>query len=97
MSFVKYLVIALFVYLVVVSLVSAVVTAWDKRVSKIPGHRRVPEKTLITLALIGGSLAMYMTMLSVRHKTKHPKFMVGIPAIMILQTAIAVFVCNSLR
>ncbi len=93
----KYLVIALLVYLVGVSLVSSVITAWDKRVSKIPEHRRVPEKTLITLALIGGSLAMYMTMLSVRHKTKHPKFMVGIPVIMILQMALAVFICVYLR
>ena len=85
------------VYLVAVSLISAVITVYDKKVSKISGHRRVPEKTLLLWSLVGGSIAMYLTMLTVRHKTKHPKFMVGIPAIIILQYGVFMLVRNLLR
>jgi uncharacterized membrane protein YsdA (DUF1294 family) len=48
----------------------------------------------LLLSLLGGSVAMFATMLMIRHKTKHLKFMLGIPAIMILQAAaiIAYFV-----
>lgn len=85
------------VYLCAVSLLSVIVTAWDKRVSKIPGRRRVPEKTLMILAAAGGSVAMLFTMLLIRHKTKHPKFMVGIPAIIIAQYGIIFLVYNFLK
>jgi uncharacterized membrane protein YsdA (DUF1294 family) len=43
------------------------------------------------MALIGGSVAMYVTMRTIRHKTQHAKFMIGIPAIILLQLAGAVF------
>lgn len=81
-------------YIGIVSLVSVAVTSYDKRVSKIKGHRRVPEKALIILSLIGGSAAMYLTMLAIRHKTKHPKFMIGIPAIIVIQYGVIVLVRN---
>jgi uncharacterized membrane protein YsdA (DUF1294 family) len=38
---------------------------------------------------IGGSVAMFVTMQLIRHKTKHVKFMLGIPLIIIAQIAIA--------
>ncbi len=78
-------------YLALLSLISIVVCIYDKVVSKKNRvELRVPEKTLLFLALIGGSVAMLLTMLLIRHKTKHLKFMLGIPAIMVLQAA-AVF------
>ncbi len=71
-------------YLAVINLAAAAVTIHDKRAAK--KHRwRVPEKTLLLLAAAGGALAMYVTMLTIRHKTKHAKFMLGIPAILGLQ------------
>lgn len=85
------------IYFAVVSLISVIITVYDKKVSKISGHRRVPEKTLLLWSLVGGSIAMYLTMLTVRHKTKHPKFMVGIPAIIILQYGVFMLVRNLLR
>ena len=48
--------------------------------------RRVPEKTLFLTAAFGGSIAMYLTMLTVRHKTKHKRFMIGLPLIIFVQT-----------
>ena len=43
---------------------------------------RIPEATLLTIALMGGSLGSLVGMYTVRHKTKHPKFAVGIPVIL---------------
>lgn len=75
-------------YIAIISLVSIVVCIYDKKISKKNRvELRIPEKTLLILSALGGSVAMYVTMLIVRHKTKHFKFMFGIPAIMVLQAA----------
>ena len=50
--------------------------------------RRIRERTLFVLCFLGGSPAMYLTMLAIRHKTKHKSFMIGIPLIMLLQITI---------
>ena len=78
----------LWVYLIVMSVVAAIVTVFDKISAKL-GGRRVPETTLMTLAALGGSAAMLAVMLLIRHKTRHPKFMLGIPLIIIIQLAAA--------
>lgn len=52
---------------------------------------RIPEATLMGVAAIGGSIGSLLGMYTVRHKTKHPKFTVGIPVILALQIAAAVF------
>ena len=46
---------------------------------------RIPEVTLLTAAALGGSLGCLLGMYTVRHKTKHLKFTVGIPVILVLQ------------
>lgn len=79
-------------YIAVISLISAVVCIADKHNSKIKGRRRVPEKTLLLLSALGGSAAMLTVMLLIRHKTKKPKFMIGIPVIIILQYAVLMLV-----
>lgn len=77
-------------YLAVISLISMIVCIYDKKISrKNKVQLRIPEKSLLFLSLIGGSVAMYVTMMLIRHKTKHVKFMLGIPLIIILQIAIA--------
>ncbi len=81
------------VYLAVVSIISVIVCIYDKIASKTQNVKlRTPEKKLLFFSLIGGSVAMFITMLLIRHKTKHAKFMLGIPAIIILQVAAAVAV-----
>ena len=78
-------------YIAIISIVSIVVCVYDKKISKKNKVQlRVPEKNLLILSALGGSVAMFITMLLVRHKTKHVKFMLGIPVIMILQ-ALAIF------
>ena len=76
-------------YILIISVISIVVCIYDKKISKKNRvELRTPEKTLLLLSALGGSVAMFITMLLIRHKTKHFKFMVGIPLIMIVQAAI---------
>lgn len=78
-------------YVAIVSLISIIVTIYDKKIAG-TGKRRVPEATLLMWSALGGSVAMYLTMFAIRHKTKHKKFMIGIPLIMILQAAAIYFI-----
>lgn len=59
-------------------------TIHDKNSSR--KHKwRVPESTLLILAALSGCVGMYVTMHIIHHKTKKPKFMVGIPVIFVLE------------
>ena len=53
---------------------------------------RISEKNLLLISLIGGSLGMFAGMHIFKHKTKHLKFTIGVPAIFILQIITAVYI-----
>lgn len=90
---IMYLTIAL-IYFAVINIISVVVCCYDKLMA-IKGKRRISEKTLLNLSVLGGGIAMYITMCIIRHKTKHPKFMLGIPLIIAIQiTILLVFLKN---
>lgn len=81
------------IYIAIISLISVIVCIYDKKISKKNRvELRVPEKTLMFLSAIGGGVAMFITMLLIRHKTKHVKFMLGIPLLIILH-AVIIVVC----
>lgn len=84
------------IYLAVISLLSVGVTAADKSFARKIGHRRVPESTLLLYAAFGGSAAMLITMLLIRHKTKHVKFMLGIPLILLFQAVVVLWIVTRL-
>ncbi|MBQ3264196.1 MAG: DUF1294 domain-containing protein [Ruminococcus sp.] len=79
----------LIVYLIAINLFAVIITVHDKRAAA-RGHWRVKENTLLLVAALGGSAAMYLTMQLIRHKTRKPKFTVVIPLIFVLQ-CVAVF------
>lgn len=81
------------IYLGVISLISVVVCCYDKFAAKHNPRHRTRESTLLLLSALGGSVAMFVTMQLIRHKTKHVKFMVGIPLIILVQAALVVFLC----
>ena len=84
------------VYLAGISLIAAVAAIVDKiRASRQRG-RRVPENTLMLLGALGGAGAMLITMLMIRHKTKHIKFMLGLPIILVFQAVIALYLVSLL-
>lgn len=79
------------IYLAIISAAAVIITVSDK--SRAQRHkRRISEKALFLTALLGGSAAMYLTMIAVRHKTRHKRFMIGLPLIMIVQAAAIAFV-----
>ena len=86
----KELLIFLLSYLALISAVTCVITIADK-IKAGKGAFRIPEKTLLILAFLGGSVAEYLTMRCIRHKTLHKKFMIGLPVIIALQILIFAF------
>ena len=80
----KYIILAAVCWFAVISLVGIILTVYDKRIAG-SGKRRIPEATLMTVGLLGAAGPMY---LKIRHKTKHKKFMLGLPAEVILHILI---------
>lgn len=79
------------IYLLLINFISFASMGIDKR-KAIRKQYRIPEKTLFFLALLGGSIGSILGMRVFRHKTKHLSFCVGMPAILILQLAVAYFI-----
>lgn len=77
-----------FIWFILISAVSIIMTVYDKWAAK-HKKRRVPERTLLSLGIVGGAAAMYLTMKMIRHKTKKKKFMVGLPLEILLHVLIA--------
>ena len=71
-------------YLAIINIVAILLTLQDKRAARLH-HWRIKERTLLLISALGGSVGMLVTMLIIRHKTKHAKFTVGIPAMIALQ------------
>lgn len=82
------------VYVVAISVMAAILTIADKRKAK-QGKWRISENTLMIVGLLGGALAMYITMKTIRHKTLHKKFMIGLPLEILLHcilVLVAIFI-----
>jgi len=76
-------------YLIAVNLALFLVMGFDKRAAR-RQRRRVPETTLLFLAVIGGSIGGIAGMLLFRHKTRKQAFSLGFPAILLCQAALGV-------
>lgn len=78
-------------YLIIINAISFTLMLVDKYKAR-KNLWRIPEATLLTSAALGGSIGALLGMYSVRHKTKHLKFTLGVPAILASQIALAVWV-----
>lgn len=72
-------------YAALASLLALVSMGVDKSRSRKRGARRIPERTLFLLAILGGSPGAVAGMLLFRHKTRHWYFRFGLPLILLLQ------------
>ncbi|MFC4666755.1 DUF1294 domain-containing protein [Falsiporphyromonas endometrii] len=77
-------------YLMVINLLSFWLFFIDKR-RAIKRRWRIKESTLLMMAVLGGSIGALTGMYIFRHKTLHKKFRYGIPLIMLLQIAAALY------
>lgn len=82
-------------YILGISIVGYRSMGIDKK-RAIQGKYRVPEKTLLSIAFLGGSLGSIMGMYHFRHKTKHWYFRYGLPLILILQLVGASFILKAI-
>ncbi len=78
----------LLIYLAAINFVTFVLYGIDKYKAK-KARWRIPEATLLWMAAIGGSIGAWTGMRVWHHKTLHKKFRFGVPAILILQIALA--------
>lgn len=76
-------------YFALVNLVAFALMGIDKR-KAIKGAFRIPEATLFIIAIIGGSIGSIVGMYTFRHKTRHFKFVYGMPAILIIQILLVI-------
>ena len=77
-------------YLLLINAAAFVLMHADKRRAK-KNRWRIPERTLIGSAILGGSIGALVGMRCFRHKTRHLKFTLGIPAILIAQILLAIW------
>ena len=79
----------LYLYLLLVNAAAFLLMLIDK-VKARKNRWRIPERTLLTVAALGGSLGAVLGMNLYRHKTKHPKFSIGLPCILAVHIVLLV-------
>ena len=77
--------------LIVINIVAFLMYGIDKSKAK-RGAWRIPEATLLGIAFFGGSVGAFLGMRVFRHKTKHARFVIGVPAMLIFHILIAALV-----
>lgn len=82
-------------YLLLINAAAFLLMLVDKQKAR-KNRWRIPERTLIGSALLGGSVGALLGMYTFRHKTRHLKFTLGVPAILIAQIALAVFLISKI-
>ena len=75
--------IILIAYIIIINIAASMTAIADKKKAE-KGKWRIPESTLMLLGLFGGATLEFITMKKIHHKTKHMKFMVGLPIEMFL-------------
>ena len=83
----------LVIYLLLINAIGFILMLVDKIKAK-KNLWRTPEATLFLVAVIGGSIGSILGMYTFRHKTKHIKFIVGMPLILAAQIVIAILICT---
>ncbi|WP_297421555.1 DUF1294 domain-containing protein [Clostridium sp.] len=76
-------------YFLIINFIGFIIMLIDKQ-RAIHKEWRIPEKTLIVISILGGSIGMLTGMSTFRHKTKHKKFTVGVPLILLMQIGLVI-------
>ena len=82
-------------YLLAINIATFFLYGIDKYKAK-KGRWRISEATLLLMAVVGGSIGAWSGMRLWHHKTMHKKFKYGIPVIIILQVALAVYLLTNI-
>lgn len=79
------------IYLLIINIIAFFAMWLDKRKAK-KGAWRIPENSLMILALLGGSIGAIAGMYTFRHKTKKLRFTIGFPVILISEVLLAIWI-----
>ena len=85
----------LLIYLLIINAAAFLLMRIDKQKAR-KNRWRIPESTLMLSAALGGSIGALAGMYTFRHKTKHLKFTLGIPAILVTQLLLAGYLVHTL-
>ena len=78
------------IYLLIINAAAFLVMTADKLYAK-KKMWRIPERTLLAFAAMGGSIGILAAMYLIRHKTRHLKFVIGVPLIFICQIGLVLY------
>lgn len=78
------------IYLIIINLIGILFMYIDKR-KAMYGKWRIPEKTLIIIAILGGSIGCMVGMKLFRHKTQKIKFVLGYPTILVAELVLIIY------
>ena len=82
-------------YIIIINIISFFIMLYDKR-QAIYHNFRISEKTIFIVSLLLGGIGTYVGMYVFRHKTKHLKFTIGIPIVIILNIISVCYIFNYL-
>lgn len=82
----------LLIYFTLVSIISIFLVIYDKIASKKFKRKRIRENILLLFGFIGGAFFMYIFMKLIHHKTRHKKFMIGLPIFILLHVFLGFFI-----
>lgn len=82
------------IYLIIINIIAFLAMLIDKKKAE-RGSWRIKESTLLTLALIGGSIGAIAGMYKFRHKTQKARFFIGLPIIIVLQILLVIAVITN--
>lgn len=82
---------SIIVYIIVVNIFTIILMRIDKQ-KAVKSQFRIPERTFFLLSILGGAVGTYIGMKVYRHKTKHGKFTIGIPILIIWNLVAFVYV-----
>lgn len=90
----KAVILCALIYFILISVYGVFITVIDKKNAALH-KRRIPERRLMITAFAGGAAAMYITMKKIHHKTRHKKFMLGLPVMLLLHAALIILIFYS--
>lgn len=76
-------------YVLIINLIGFIIMLIDKQ-RAVHKEWRIPEKTLLGISIFGGAIGMLWGMSIFRHKTKHKKFTIGVPFILLMQICLVI-------
>ncbi len=80
----------IYIYLVLANILAFVLMGIDKY-KAVNNRWRIPERVLLVVAFVGGSVGAYAGMFYFHHKTKHAKFLILLPAFLIIHVLVFLF------